>query len=559
MRKFVGYMVWFLFVLSPGFASEVTFIVTVPSETAATDTIYIYGNAPTLGIFDIDAVFLNKIANRTWELRVELTADETIIYKYSKGSQSTLERGRIGGHTDFRILTVPDGELVVRDTVYKWPRIGPYLSWVNDPQTTMTITWENEREGTGSIEWGLDDSYGFTNFDSTFGKLHSVELFGLTPSTTYHYRVFSSTGETGDDHTFSTAKFFIEPFTFVAYGDTRTNDVYRGDVVSRIININPDFVFNTGDLVENGWDRDLWRKWFSTNQVLLEDRPFFNAIGNHEENASLYYSYWHFPGNEQWYSVNYGNAHFICLNTETNLYEEQRTWLKAELIAAKDSALWIFVFFHRPPYSSGSDHGSDLSVRQAWCSLFEQYGVDIVFNGHEHIYERALINGVYYIITGGGGAPLHNIGSNSWTLYSESTLHCTKISVDDSQLLFEAIKPDGTVFDSLSIHKGKVNVAADENSGLVRAFQLHQNYPNPFNPNTTIQFSLPNDAQVKLVVYDLMGNDVRNLVNEFKTAGNQFVVWDAKDDFGQPVGTGVYLYQIQAGQYIQTRKMILLK
>ncbi|GAG85895.1 unnamed protein product, partial [marine sediment metagenome] len=73
MRKFVGYMVWFLFVLSPGFASEVTFIVTVPSETAATDTIYIYGNTPALGIFNIDAVFLNKTANRTWELKVELT------------------------------------------------------------------------------------------------------------------------------------------------------------------------------------------------------------------------------------------------------------------------------------------------------------------------------------------------------------------------------------------------------------------------------------------------------------------------------------------------------
>jgi len=68
MRKFAIYIVWFLFVLSPGFASEVTFIVTVPSETAATDTIYIYGNAPTLGIFDIDAVFLNttELGNSRW-------------------------------------------------------------------------------------------------------------------------------------------------------------------------------------------------------------------------------------------------------------------------------------------------------------------------------------------------------------------------------------------------------------------------------------------------------------------------------------------------------------
>jgi hypothetical protein len=557
MRRFAVYMMWFLFVLSPGFASEVTFIVTVPSETAATDIIYIWGNAPALGNFDINAVFLNKTANRTWELQVELTANETIIYKYSKGSQSTLERGPIGGPTDFRILTVPDGELVVPDTVYKWPRVGPYLSWVNDPQTTMTITWENEREGTGSVEWGLVDSYGFTDFDSTFGKLHSVELSGLTPSTTYHYRVLSSTGETGDDHTFSTAKFFTEPFTFVAYGDTRTNDVYRAEVASRIININPDLVFNTGDLVENGWDRDLWRKWFTTNQVLLEDRPFFNAIGNHEENASLYYKYWHFPGNEQWYSLDYGNAHFICLNTETNLDGNQKDWLEADLKTARDSSSWIFVFFHQPPYSSGS-HGSNLSIRQSWCSLFEKYEVDIVFNGHDHDYERSLINGVYYIVTGGGGAPLHNVGSNSWTLYSESTLHCTKISIDysqnNSQLILEAIKPDGTVFDSLTINKGTINVATDENSGLARAFQLHQNYPNPFNPQTTIRYELPINGNVTLDIVDLNGRVIRTILDEYKQAGTYALTWDA-----QNVSSGIYFFRLQAENNMLLKKCVVLK
>ncbi len=553
IRTFVSYLVCFLFVLLPIFASEITFLVTVPEETATTDTIYIWGSAPELGNWDIDAVFLTENTDGNWELLVDLTANETVYYKYTKGSSSTVERGPIGEPIDYRILEVPDNTLVVRDTVFRWPRVGPYLSWVNDPQTTMTISWSTEAQGDGLVEFGPDDSYGFNGYDSSFGVLHSVELTGLEPSAEYHYRVLSSTGEIGTDHTFSTAKFSTEPFTFVVYGDTRTNDFLRGRVASRIIEINPDLVFNTGDLVESGEYPDLWRKWFNTNQILLEDRPFFIALGNHEQNATVYFKYWHFPGNEQWYSINYGNAHFICLSTETNLYGAQRTWLETDLIAASDSAVWIFVFFHRPPYSSG-DNGSDISVRQAWCSLFETYGVDIVFNGHDHNYERSLINDVYYIVTGGGGAPLRAVGSSSWTIYSESTLHCNNITIEDSLLTLDAIKPDGTNFDSFSIYKGTVNVTEDMNRGLLRSFQLHQNFPNPFNPVTTIEYSLPISGNMALKIFNILGQETETLASGWQKHGNYQIIWETGD-----LPSGIYFCQLRLNDFFRTKKLVLQK
>ena len=90
-------------------------------------------------------------------------------------------------------------------------------------------------------------------------------------------------------------------------------------------------------------------------------------------------------------------------------------------------------------------------------------------------------------------------------------------------------------------------------------FDLHQNFPNPFNPITTLRYDLPEDALVTLKIYDMLGRKVIQLVNSTQEAGFKFVEWDATDSMGKSVSAGVYLYQIQAGGYVQTKKMILLK
>ena len=90
-------------------------------------------------------------------------------------------------------------------------------------------------------------------------------------------------------------------------------------------------------------------------------------------------------------------------------------------------------------------------------------------------------------------------------------------------------------------------------------FNLSQNYPNPFNPTTMIQYDLPEATQVAIMIYDLMGREVRTLVNSVEQAGYKTVLWDSKDSYGQPVSGGIYIYHIQAGEYSQTKKMVLLK
>ena len=90
-------------------------------------------------------------------------------------------------------------------------------------------------------------------------------------------------------------------------------------------------------------------------------------------------------------------------------------------------------------------------------------------------------------------------------------------------------------------------------------YALHQNYPNPFNPTTKISYDLPDASVVSLSIYDLMGREIRTLINSEQSAGFKNIQWNATDNLGKSVPAGMYIYTIEAGQFRQTRKMVLLK
>ena len=90
-------------------------------------------------------------------------------------------------------------------------------------------------------------------------------------------------------------------------------------------------------------------------------------------------------------------------------------------------------------------------------------------------------------------------------------------------------------------------------------YNLNDNYPNPFNPNTNITYRLYTDGLVKISVYDMLGNVIKQIVNEVQNSGYKRVEWNATDNLGQPVSAGVYLYSLEVGDFRQTKKMILLK
>ena len=112
---------------------------------------------------------------------------------------------------------------------------------------------------------------------------------------------------------------------------------------------------------------------------------------------------------------------------------------------------------------------------------------------------------------------------------------------------------------------GEITIPTEETFTLERkaiipiSYTLHQNYPNPFNPITSLRYDLPEQTQIILTIYDLMGREVTQLVNTTQEAGYRSVQWNATDSFGKPVSAGVYLYQIRSGGFVQTRKMVLLK
>jgi hypothetical protein len=104
-----------------------------------------------------------------------------------------------------------------------------------------------------------------------------------------------------------------------------------------------------------------------------------------------------------------------------------------------------------------------------------------------------------------------------------------------------------------------VELSLNNNIVMPDQYILHQSYPNPFNPVTTLRYDLPENSFVNITIYDMLGKEIKTLINQTQDAGYRSVIWNATNNYGKPVSAGIYLYQIQAGEYMQTKKMVLLK
>jgi hypothetical protein len=120
---------------------------------------------------------------------------------------------------------------------------------------------------------------------------------------------------------------------------------------------------------------------------------------------------------------------------------------------------------------------------------------------------------------------------------------------------------NGTLTGNYSLNLTKIPTAIEDQSvsGIIEKYELYQNYPNPFNPSTTISYQLPKLSQVKLTIYNMLGQEVRRLVHARMPAGRYDVAWDGRDEDGKIVSSGVYLYRLQAGRVVETRQMLLLR
>jgi len=242
---------------------------------------------------------------------------------------------------------------------------------------------------------------------------------------------------------------------FIIYGDTRSGHTTHQRIVENILMRKPKTVFHTGDLVNNGLLQSDWDRFFSISSELLSVTDYYPVIGNHENQSSIFFKSFDLPGNEQWYSLAYPGVRFIILNScvETEIDSPQTRWLEKTLIEADKSKDFIVALFHHPPFSTGI-HPDEQNIREKWVPLFEQYKVDIVFNGHNHCYEKLKCGSVYYIVTGGGGAPLYNsvYQLDCSQLYLKQ-YHFCEMSVTANDLYVRVYNFDNDMIDKIRLSK----------------------------------------------------------------------------------------------------------
>ncbi len=319
--------------------------------------------------------------------------------------------------------------------------------------TSIEFSWRTDN-GDESLVFD-----GKTYVGSPNGNYRIVMLRDLEPDSDYNYS-FNFGENVVREYTFHTAPIDDGEFNFVAYGDTRTNYAKHGEIATAIQTHNPRFVINSGDLVEDGNNADMWKRFFTTARPMMANTVYLPVVGNHEHNTSYFAGIFPWtkgvgPVADDAYSFIYGGVRMIFLNSTRNV-DKQAEWLESYLKENSEGINWTVVTCHYPPYSSGP-HGGEKSHQTKWVPIFEKYKVDIVFAGHDHFYERSEKNGVQYIVTGGGGAPLYNaeVSANPYRVFSAKVYHYVLVNVKPDVMTIKMMKPNGDCGEELSLEKTK--------------------------------------------------------------------------------------------------------
>jgi predicted phosphodiesterase len=287
-----------------------------------------------------------------------------------------------------------------------------------------------------------------------------------------------------------------EAFNFIAYGDTRSSDLLdavsplQEEIVGSYLQHDPNLIIHTGDMVHSG---GLWDQWDDFNESISAVReagiPLYGVAGNHEkytdqwdvhdENLTNYQAYFDFtdaidqPGEtELHYSLNYEGVHFVFLNTEDrfedveggssvfNCSTAQMDWLLADLNQTRADD-FIVASFHRTAWSirvaRPGRWEEAATIRREFHDIFIQHGVDLIFMGHDHYYYRTIRDGIFYVTTGGGGAPLAGVDTEAptWQMgdVAHKAYHYCNVEVDSTTVKVTTLTPEGVVLDNFTLNR----------------------------------------------------------------------------------------------------------
>jgi hypothetical protein len=245
---------------------------------------------------------------------------------------------------------------------------------------------------------------------------------------------------------------------FAVVGDFGTGDTAEYQLASQMAAFRRrfpfEFVITTGDNIMGEQDQpaDFARKFEQPFRSLLQSGVrFYASLGNHDRSSNRSYPPWNMNG-RRYYTFAVGNVRFFALDSNRPDRAEL-AWLDDALRGAREQ--WKICYFHHPLYSNGVKHGPDLELRVLLEPLFVRHGVDVVFSGHDHVYERLTPQaGISYFVTGSGGDVLRTLRRTAATAASfdrEQTF--TAVEVSGAELFVQTVSRSGIGVDATVIRK----------------------------------------------------------------------------------------------------------
>ncbi len=344
---------------------------------------------------------------------------------------------------------------------------GPVLGAVGED--FVAITWMTNRAVGFDLRYSLArvyDATGQWEETLTFERHEGVAeiwLQDLMPGTTYRYQLIFYEGDAvypTEVGGFSTLERSARSFSFVVYGATRSYPDRHKLIADTIAASEAaSVVFHAGGLIDTPTE-ERFDNFFWAIADLARSCPFVSVIGDRDSDGPLYFDYLALPvgggfEDEQWWSFDYGNVHFVGLDStlaesaDDAAMRAQTAWLENYLSQVVGKL--IVVFSYDAFYSASYPNGRNEALCSAWESLFRYYGVDAVFSASETCYEHVYRSGVHYVTTGGGGAPLIPApeGTAPGTVSRRyGMLHYVRCTLADDSLLIEAI-PVASVVDDV--------------------------------------------------------------------------------------------------------------
>lgn len=505
---------------------------------------------------------------------------------------------------------------------------GPYLQSMTN--NSVVIMWRTDVPANSVVKVGTSPD----NLTEVFSSAtpvtdHIVKVEGLSPRTTYYYSVTSNDvllAGTDEWHHFKTApnqgdrgkmRFWVlGDFGKKTIGQIQARDAF----VEYTMDDPADFKLWLGDnCYDDGKDWEYQERVFSRDygyDSIFRYLPFYPLPGNHDYNSVTQINahnhkgpYFdmievfkdgefggHPSGTKNYYSFNWGNAHFIQLNSEIwgdVMFPAQSprmmNWLKKDL--QLNTQEWTIVSFHQPPYTKGSHDSDDfyelvmMAMKNLYGPVFEQYGVDLVLCGHSHVYERSYLlkgyhgglnsfswhfdpdkhavqyragdpnddgpyvkfldgdnpnEGTVYVVSGNGGQSKAGASLDHPAMVvsdgGASVCGSLVIDIEGSRLDLRYVKSDGTIGDHFAMEKRLINPTSVKD--LSSSFNYLNIYPNPASDRLNLEWSLKDPMTLVLSLFDMSGRKVTRIASERYSRGAHQLSFDLRS------------LSLPAGQYL---------